>query len=94
MGRDSLPANYSMTSVLFQTAIRAVDRLVDDGRPFLLSLQMGAPVSTLDGLSTSFRLFCEFSFHEPSNLSQTARLPAASSVRQLRGVHESVLLQP
>jgi hypothetical protein len=51
MGRDSLASNYSMTSVLFQTAISALNHLVDEGGPFLLSVQIGAPVSAFDGLA-------------------------------------------
>lgn len=70
MGRDSLTANYSMTTVLLQTAIRALDQLVDEGGPFLLSVQIGAPVSIFDGLGSSFSRCCELSFHDPSHLSQ------------------------
>jgi hypothetical protein len=51
MGRDSLASNYSMTSVLFETAIVALNRLVDEGGPFLLSVQIGPPVSTFSWLS-------------------------------------------
>jgi Sulfatase len=44
MGRDSLAGNYSMTSVQYQAAIAALSRLLDAEKPFVLSVQVGAPV--------------------------------------------------
>jgi hypothetical protein len=44
MGRDSLTGSYSITSVQYQTAIAALNRLLDEGNPFVLSVQISAPV--------------------------------------------------
>jgi hypothetical protein len=74
MGRDSLSSNYTVTSVTFQTAIAALNRLVDEGGPFLLSLQVGPPVRISDCWQQT-QPCCKFSFRDPSNLSAvTTRL--------------------
>lgn len=44
MGRDNLYGNYTETAILFQIALKALDRRVDANKPFLLSVQVNAPV--------------------------------------------------
>lgn len=44
-GRDSLSANYTSSGILGDMALKALDRLLKAGNPFLLSVHFNSPVS-------------------------------------------------
>jgi predicted kinase len=96
MGRDSLPGNYSMTSVQYQTAISALNRLLDAGNPFVLSVQVGAPVRRQKGRLRAHCTDSLFLILTPSSLPlccDVARSSPASAIHQRRTVHGPILLQ-
>lgn len=70
-----------MTSVQYQMAIAALDRLVDAGGPFMLSVQIGAPVRREKRVIRVVNsLILLILMHSPLSLSGATRF--ASSIRR------------
>jgi hypothetical protein len=54
MGRDTLNSEYTATSLLGGTAVRALDVIAESSKPFILTVSFNAPVRLLSRMFVSF----------------------------------------
>ena len=54
IGKDGVSAKYSPSAVLGEIGVKAMNRLIDDAKPFALTVNFNAPVRDVLFRSSSF----------------------------------------